>query len=130
MAQAISINQALDNNEAINKPQKIVNITAIENLAELKYRKDGIIRVKANFNADQAIQFVKTAPITTALNVFQTLDGIQEKASGVTAAAQGVAENNSGTKATIYEGNQAAVADRFGLLNKSYSFGYKRFANL
>lgn len=68
--------------------------------------------------------------IDTPIQVFQTLETIQEKASGVTAAAQGLADNGAGDKVSIYEGNQAAVADRFGLLNKSYSFGYKRFAAL
>ncbi|MCG3219604.1 MAG: hypothetical protein KAR35_11370, partial [Candidatus Heimdallarchaeota archaeon] len=33
-------------------------------------------------------------------------------------------------KVGIYEGNQEAAADRFGLLNKSYSFGTDRFAKL
>ncbi|MES2309537.1 MAG: hypothetical protein V4507_11840, partial [Verrucomicrobiota bacterium] len=33
-------------------------------------------------------------------------------------------------KVGIYEGNQQATGDRFGFLNKSYSFGYKRFALL
>lgn len=130
MAQAVSINQMLDNGEQITKPQTVVNITAIENLAELKYRRDGIIKVKGAFDITKAFQRVQVAAINTPIEVFTTLEGIQEKASGVTAAAQGVAENNSSSKVTIYKGNEAAVADRFGLLNKSYSFGYKRFATL
>lgn len=55
------------------------------------------------------------------------LETIQQIESGVTGAAQGVAQED---KVGIYEGNQAATADRFGLLNKSYSQGYKRFAIL
>lgn len=127
MAQAVSINQMLDNSEQINKPQKIVNVSAIENLAQLKYRRDGVITVKANVDATKAIQFVQTPAITAPINVFQLLDAIQEKASGVTAGAKGVAEED---KVGIYEGNQENAADRFGLLNKSYAFGYKRFAKL
>lgn len=130
MAQAVSINQALDNAEQINKPQKVVNVGAIENLAELKYRKDGIIKVKKEFNADQALQTIKVPSIDTPFKVFQILDGIQEKASGVTGGSYGGADNGSGAKATIYNGNQANSADRFGLLNRSYSFGYKHFAKL
>ena len=60
MTQNVSINQMLDNAEAINKPQKIVNVNAIENLSELKYRRDGIIKTKNNIPADQAIQIIKT----------------------------------------------------------------------
>jgi len=130
MAQAVSINQMLDNAEQINKPQKIVNIGAIEDMSRLKYRKEGIIPVKAAFDATKAVQFLQTPSINTPIQVFNTLDLIQEKASGVTAASKGVSENNSGSKVAIYEGNQENTADRFGLLNKSYAFGYKRFANL
>lgn len=127
MAQAVSINQMLDNAEQINKPQKVVNVGAIENLAELKYRRDGYIKVKKDFNVDQALQTIKVASINTPIQVFQLLDGIGEKASGVTAGAKGVSDED---KVGIYEGNQANAADRFGFLNKSYSFGYKRFSKL
>lgn len=127
MAQATSINQMLDNAEAINKPMRIVNVSAIENLAELKYRRDGVIKVKGDFDANKAYQTINIPSITTPINVFQTLDAIQEKASGVTASAKGVADED---KVGIYEGNQANTADRFGFLNKSYAFGYKQFARL
>lgn len=130
MAQAVSINQMLDNAEQINKPQKVVNVGAIENLAELKYRRDGYIKVKKDFNVQQALQTLQVPSITTPLQVFDKLDAIQEKASGVTAGAMGADTNNSGSKLGIYQGNQANSADRFGFLNRSYSFGYKRFAKL
>lgn len=130
MAQAVSINQMLDNAEQIIKPQTVVNVSAIENLAELKYRRDGYIKVKGAFDINKAVQRMQYPSINTPIQVFTTLETIQEKASGVTAAAQGASPNNSGAKASIYEGNQANTADRFGLLNKSYSFGYERFAEL
>jgi len=60
--------------------------------------------------------------------VFDKLEVIQEKASGVTAGGKGVEDTDG--RVAIYEGNQAAAADKFGLLNKSYSFGYDRFAKL
>lgn len=129
MAQEVSINQMLDNAEAINKPQKVVNVGAIEDMAKVvKYRKDGIIPVKNGVNIDQAIQFVKTPSIDTPIKVYNLLSAIQDRASGVTAGAAGVADEAG--KVGIYEGNQMAAADRFGLLNKSYSFGYRRFAKL
>lgn len=127
MAKATSINQMLDNAEQINKPQKVVNVGAIENLAELKYRRDGYIKVKGSFDVDRAIQTLKVPSISTPIEVYKLLDGINEKSSGVTSASKGVSEED---KVGIYEGNQAEVADRFGLLNKSYAFGYKRFAKL
>ncbi len=128
MAQSVSINQMMDNAEQINKPQKAVNVSMIENLAEVKYRKNGIIKVKGEFDVNKAIQILQTPSISTPLEVFDKLEAIQEKASGVTAGAKGVADEEG--KVGIYEGNQANEADRFGLLNKSYAFGYKRFALL
>ena len=128
MAQNISINQMLDNAEAVNKPMKVVNVNAIENPNELKYRKDGIIKTKGDYDANKAIQLLQIPSINTPIEVFNILAGIQEKASGVTAGSKGVADEEG--KVGIYEGNQMAAADRFGLLNKSYSYGYNRFSKL
>lgn len=128
MAQNVSVNQMLDNAEAINKPMKVVNVGAIENLAALKYRRDGIIPTKGEYDVNRAVQVIQTPSIRTPIEVFNLLEAIQEKASGVTAGAAGVADEDG--KVGIYEGNQAATADRLGLLNKSYAFGYKRFAKL
>lgn len=128
MAQDVSINQALDNAEAINKPMRIVNVDAIENLASLKYRRDGIIPTKGAYDANRAIQVIQTPSIQTPIQVFNLLEAIQQKASGVTEQTAGVADIDG--KVGIYEGNQEATADRFGLLNKSYAHGYRRFAKL
>lgn len=128
MAQNVSINQMLDNAEQVNKPQKVVNVGAIENLAQLKYRKDGIILTKGDYDANRAIQLLKTPSINTPIQVYNLLEAISEKATGVTAGAKGVADEEG--KVGIYEGNQQATADRFDLLNKSYAFGYHRFARL
>lgn len=130
MAKMVSINQMIDNSEKINKPQRKVQVGAIENLAQLKYRRDGNIMVKKDFDINKAFQIVTTPAITAPLQVFDKLDSIQQRSSGVTAGDNGSAENNSGTKATIYKGNQANSADLFGLFNRSYSFGYKSFARL
>jgi hypothetical protein len=127
MAQAVSINQMLDNSEQINKPQKAIDVDAVTNLAQLKYRRDGYIQVKGGTDISKAIQIMRPPSIETPIEVFNILEGIQEKASGITAAEKGASKD---TKVGIYEGNMAANADRFGLLNKSYSFGYKRFARL
>lgn len=125
--QAISINQAVDNSEQINKPQKAIDTSALENLAEVKYRKDGVIRVKSGVDVNKAIQILQTPSLNAPFEVFNILENIQAKASGLTGATKGIAEEE---KVGIYEGNQANAADRFGLYNKTYSFGYKRFAKL
>jgi hypothetical protein len=128
MAQSVSINQMFDNAEQVNKPQKAIDVGAIENLAELKYRKDGYIRVKKGFDVSKAIQLLQVPSIQTPVQVFQLLESIQSKASGVTDGAKGAADEEG--KVGIYEGNQENTADRFNLLNRSYAFAYKRFSVL
>lgn len=128
MAQSKSINQMLDNAEQINKPQKIVDKSAVRNLSQLKYRRGGnYIEVENGADANKAVRFVDTPSINTPIQVFQQLENIQQRASGTANAGGDV---DTAGRATIYEGNVAQEADRFGLLNKSYSFGYKRFAKL
>jgi hypothetical protein len=128
MAQEVSINQMLDNAEQINKPMKYVDVSAIEDLAQLKYRKNGYVKVKGGMDPNKAVRMVETQSITTPIEVFKILDAIQDRASGVTPGVAGMADTDG--RATIYEGNQANAADRFGLFNKTYAFGYARFANL
>jgi len=128
LAQDASIGQMLDNADAINKPMRAVDVSAIDDVTKLKYRKDGIIPVKKGVDINRAYQTIITPSINTPIQVFEILEGIQEKASGVTAQAKGTSDEDG--KVGIYQGNEAAMADRFGLLNKSYSFGYKRFAKL
>ena len=128
MVQNVTINQMLDNAEAINKPQKVINVGAIEDLSQLKYRRDGMIFTKGDFDVNKVIQTIQVPSINTPIQVFDTLEAIQEKASGVTSGAKGVSDEDG--KLGIYQGNQQAAADRFALFNKSYSFGTQRFAKL
>ncbi len=128
MVQNVNINQMLDNAEAINKPQKIVNVGALEDLGQLKYRRDGLIFTKGDYDASKVVQTINVPSINTPIEVFNVLEAIQEKASGVTAGAKGVSDEDG--KLGIYQGNQQAAADRFALFNKSYAFGTQRFAKL
>jgi hypothetical protein len=131
LAQAKSINQMLDNAEQIIKPQKAVFHRYILNKAQLKYMRNGIIDIDDNngqiTDINKVFQTVAVPSINTPLQVYDKLDMIGSIGSGITQDAKGVsAEKTLG----IYEGNQANIADRFGLFNKSYSHGYKRFAKL
>jgi hypothetical protein len=127
-AQDVSINQMLDNAEAVNKPQKAVQVGNIENMAELKYRRDGIIRIKKDVDINKAIQMLQVPSINTPIQVFNLLDLILQKSSGVTDASKGMADENG--KVGIYEGNQENEADRYGILYDSYTMGLERFAKL
>lgn len=127
MAQSVSINQMLDNAQKRNKPQIAYDPEALVNESDLKYRPNGKIRLRPGRKPSEAYSIIETAAISTPIDVYNILDGIQQTESGVTSAAKGVAEED---KVTIYEGNLAQAADRFGLKNKSYAQGYKRFAEL
>jgi len=127
-AQDVSINQMLDNAEAVNKPQKAVQIDNIKNIAELKYRRDGIIRVKNNVNIDSAIKMLQVPSINTPIQVFEVLESLLQKSSGVTDGDKGVANENG--RLGIYEGNQENSADRYGLIYDSYTMSLERFALL
>lgn len=127
LAQGVAINQMLDNSDRINKPQRAVDVGAIESMADLVYKRNGVIRMKSGADVNRAFQVVQTPQIDAPITVYNTLETIQQLESGVTAASKGIADED---KVGIYEGNQANAADRYGVANKSYSQGYKRFAKL
>lgn len=126
-AQSVSINQSLDNVDRVNKPQRKVDVGAIENLADLVYKRNGIIRFKAGADVNKSFQIVETPSIDTPLKIYDKLESIQQLQSGITAGVKG---DSTEDKVGIYEGNIAQAADQFNLLNKSYTKGYKRFAKL
>jgi len=124
-AQNITINQMLDNADAINKPQKAIDISKVKDKTSLRKK---MIILQPDTNANQAIQSLNVPSISTPLKVYEALDLIQQKSSGVTDGVSGTSDIKG--KVGIYEGNQLAIADKFNLLDKSYSFGYERFAEL
>lgn len=125
MAQGASINQLLDNADKRNNPQRIIDTTSLVDENELMFKKKGFIR--ATGDVSNIYQELETPSLETPLDVYETLENILQLNSGVTGAAQGIADEE---KVGIYEGNQIATEDRFKLLNKSYSNGYKKFGQL
>lgn len=127
MVQGASVDQLLDNAEQRNKPMKGVVGDAVKNLNALRYGRDKTIRFKKGTDLRQAVKIFETPSLDTPLQVYNTLETIGAVESGVSPATKGVAEED---KVGIYEGNLQQVADRMGLLNKSYADGYYRFAKL
>lgn len=127
MAKSVAINQMLDNGEAINRPMKAFDVSAIKNPALLKYRKDGLIPVKAGVDINKAVQMFPVSPITTAETVYNKLSEITDVNSGVTSAAKGYAEEKA---VGIYEGNMQNASDRFMLVSDSEAMAQQRFARL
>lgn len=123
-----SINQMLDNADRVNKPKLAINVDFIRNLAQAKYGTGGFIEITGNVDVDKAVKSVLTPSIDTPLRVFDKLQTIVDRESGVTAQAAGVADDDG--VLGIYDGNRENLGDRLGLLNKEYSEGYYRFAQL
>lgn len=127
MAKAVSINQMLDNGEAINRPMKAFDVDAIKNPNLLKYRTDGLIPVKGGVKISDAVQFFPVTPIQTAVQVYDKLTEITDINSGVTSGVKGqAAEKEVG----IYEGNQVNIQSRFSLISESEADAQQRFARL
>ncbi len=127
LAQEKSINQSLDNSEQINRPQTVINVDYIRNLAQVRYKKDGYIEIEGNTDVNKVIQTRQTPPIQGPFMVYDKLEAIVESETGVTADMKGTSEEDT---LGVYEGNLMQAGDRFGLLNKSYAEGYYRFAVL
>jgi hypothetical protein len=125
-----NINQIVDNVESINKPQRAVVAKMIENMSDLKYRRGGIIKLKGdgNLNIDNIYQSVKTPEITSPLVVYEKMNAIVQRITGMSDSAQGIADEKG--KVGIFEGNLSAAADRFARIEKSYSDGYAKLALL
>lgn len=129
LAQNVTINQMLDNAEQINKPGKLINANAVTDKSQLKYKRGGnVVEVGASTPLKDAVQIIETPSIETPLKVYNALESITDRVGGVTAAASGTSDTQG--RSTIYEGNMQNVADRFGLFNKSYKHGHKRFGKL
>ncbi len=127
MAQTKVINQMLDNNEDINEPMKGYDIDKVVDASLLNKRRGGLIPFKKDTNINQALQVFETKPIQNGITVYEELDKIQQLESGVTAESRGISDED---KVAIYEGNQANIADRLGLLNDSYAIFYHRLMEL
>jgi len=127
MAKSTAINQMLDNGESINRPMKAFDVGAIKNPALLKYRKDGLIPVKSGTKISDAVQFMPTAAITTASELYDKLSEITNVNSGVSDATKGQATESA---VGIYQGNMAAEQNRFSLIGDSEADAQQRFAEL
>lgn len=127
MAQSAVINQMLDNNEMINFPMKAYDVDKVQDASRLNFRRGGLIPFKKDTNISQALQTLEVKPINNGITVYEELDKIQQLESGVTAESRGISDED---KVAIYEGNQANIADRLGLLNDSYANFYHRLLML
>lgn len=117
----VLVNQMLENIQKRNWNNRAYDPHVFPNPEKLLYSPDGL--AKANLkpgmtSVSQGIFTFETPDtVGVTLKTMEWLNGFAGQHIGVTPGAQGVSEQ---TKVGIYYGDMQQVADRFGLLNKSY----------
>lgn len=124
----VVINQAIDNNEAKNKPMKSYDPAVYKMPELLEYEPDRIIPVDSNKDPKAGLFIHPTADIFDPKILNEMLEDIAAKVTGITPAGQGFEEKDQ--KVGIYFGNQQEVANRMGLFDLSYSRSLMRDALL
>lgn len=124
----VVINQAIDNNEAKNKPMKSYDPEVYTNASLLEYQPDRLVPVAAKSDPAKGLYIHPTPDIYDPKLLSEMLEDIASKVTGVTPAGQGV--ENEDQKVGIYYGNQQEVANRMGLFELSYSRSNTRDALL
>lgn len=114
----IVINQAIDNNEAKNKPMKSVDPKIYPNLALLEYEPDRAIPTTPGADPKAGLYIHPASDIYDPKNLNSMLEDIAAKITGVTPATQGLAEGDQ--KVGIYYGDQQETANIMSLFEESY----------
>ncbi len=125
--QNILLNQMLDNTAYRNYGMKAYDVNKVTNPAELKPQPMGKIAVDGNPN--DAIKDITFPDIQLALQMYNSVENIFDKETGITNEAKGV-PNTKRMSATEFNGLLDSVASRFTTANKTYSACLKRLAKL
>lgn len=121
IAEAIRLilNTAIENEKRRSRPMRIVPAGDLVDVNELmEYVPDNVILSKRGRNPN--IITVETPAVTTSINLVQFFNGLIAEKTGV--SGQGVDEKDA--KVGVYYGNLQQEADRYGIVNKSYSESY------
>jgi len=122
IAMQVLANQEMDNRQKTNWGQRAYDPDLFENPQELDFRPNGLVAAKSGAwkiaPISNGIYHFETKQLNGTINLVNWLDQIAGTKTGITASAQGSADEQ---KVGIYEGNLQQVADRLGLFNKSYS---------
>lgn len=113
----VVVNQAVDNNEAKNKPMKSYDPQVYTNPALLEYEPDRLVATATGKDPKAGLYIHETADIYDPKALNDILEDIASKVSGVTPASQGVSEDQ---KVGIYYGDQQETANRMSLFEESY----------
>jgi hypothetical protein len=115
------LNQALENRQKRNFGQRAYDIDIFTDPSQLEFRPDGLVPVSLipGKSIQNGIYEFKTEEVSGTIDLVSYLNNLAGQKSGITPEAEGSADANA--KVGIYYGNMQQVADRFSLLNKSYS---------
>ena len=127
IVQNILLGQMLDNTAYRNYGMKAYDTGKIVNPAELIPRPMGKIAV--NGNPNEAIKDITFPDITPSLQMYNSLENIYDKETGVSPQAKGM-PNSKRMSATEFAGLLDEVADRFSTSNKTYKHALRRLAKL
>lgn len=115
-------NQALDNRQKKNWGQRAFDASIFKKPKQLMWRPDGLVSgdTKGGIKKlSEGIYEFKTPDVEGTLDLLQFVDNFTGLKTGVTPSAQGATDPKQ--KVGIYYGDLQQIADRLGLLNKSYS---------
>src|SRR3990167_9265933 len=116
------VNHELDNRQKRNWGQRAYDPEVFSEPQQLEWRPDVLVRMKSGSSrvqrVDQAVYTFETPELQGTINFVSWIDNMLGQKSGVTADTQGTSKED---KVGIYYGNMQAVAERFGLYNKSYA---------
>ena len=120
-------NRGMDNLNKTTHNMRGVDLNMIPNLNQLNWRHNGIVGVKTlgtNKSAKDAFFDIFPPERTNLIvNLTDWLNNFLGQQTGITASAQGASDKD--TKVGVYYGDLQQVADRLGLLNKSYSDAWR-----
>jgi hypothetical protein len=128
-SQSVLINQEIDNRNYQNYGMIGYDTSVIKNPALITPRPRGLVPMDLKGKrADNAIFQFRYNLFSNTESLFNVLGNINAKESGITPEAQGMSDKDK--KVGVYEGDVASVADRMGLLNKSYKRYYEKLGKL
>lgn len=127
IVQNISISQILDNNAFQNYGMTAYDTTKIDDPMQLVPRPAG--KVPVNGDPRAAIMKLQFPSLDQAVTVYNLVENIFDKESGVNATAKGMPHSKR-MSATEFAGLIEQTADRFFSANKTYQPCLKRIAKL
>lgn len=124
-ARRVNLNAMLNNARKRSDPIALYALNVLKDPLKLIYRPEGFagLNLVQGQSLQDVVKYLAPEDITNlAIRVEQFLNQFSGQMSGVTPSAQG---NGQEELATILESNIQQVADRIGLLNKSYALAHE-----